>query len=74
LLASLPLRQPDREFFEAAKASRWLGQMLLPACGGIRKSPLAAGQVAAEGADVVWAFELHAIPLSGVSGAERAAR
>ncbi len=37
--ASLPLRQPDREFFEAAEASRRLGQILLPARGGIRESP-----------------------------------
>ena len=53
LLASLPLRQPDREFFEAAEASRRFGQVLLPVRGGISESSIPGGQVATEGADVV---------------------
>ena len=53
LLAALPLRQPDREFFEAAEAARRLCQILLPLCGHVSESPIAAGQVATEGADVV---------------------
>ena len=50
---ALPLRQPDREFFEPAEAARRLCQILLAARGHVSESPLAAGQVATEGADVV---------------------
>ena len=53
LLAALPLRQPDREFFETAEAARRLCQILLPLRGDVGESPIAAGQVATEGADVV---------------------
>ena len=52
-LAALPLRQPDREFFEAAEAARRLCQILLPLRGHVSESLVAAGQVATEGADVV---------------------
>jgi hypothetical protein len=47
------LRQPYREFFEAAEASRRLCQILLPPGGDVSESPIAAGQVTTEGADVV---------------------
>jgi hypothetical protein len=52
-LAALPLRQPDREFFEAPEAARRLCQILLPLCGHVSESLIAAGQVATEGTDVV---------------------
>jgi hypothetical protein len=50
---ALPLRQPDREFFEAAEAAGRLCQILLPLGGDGGESRIAAGQVATEGADVV---------------------
>jgi hypothetical protein len=53
LLAALPLRQPDREFFEPAEAARRLCQILLAVRGHVSESLIAAGQVATEGADVV---------------------
>ena len=53
LLAALPSREPDREFFEAAEAARRLCQILLAVCGHVSESLIAAGQVATEGADVV---------------------
>ena len=53
IFARLPLRQPDREFFEAAEAARRFCQILLALCGHIGESLFAAGQVATEGADVV---------------------
>ena len=51
--AALPLRQPDREFFEPAEAARRLCQILLALRGACRRIAVAAGQVATEGADVV---------------------
>jgi hypothetical protein len=47
------LRQPDREFFKAAEASRWFCQILLALGSHVSESWVAAGQVATEGADVV---------------------
>jgi hypothetical protein len=52
-LSALPLREPDREFLEAAEAARRFCQILLAVCGHVRESPIAAGQVATEGANVV---------------------
>jgi hypothetical protein len=51
--AALPARQPDRDLFEAAEASRRLCQPLLPLRGGIRCVGVAGGQVATEAADIV---------------------
>ena len=51
--AGLPAREPDRQLFETAEASRRLCQVLLPEGGGLRCSLVTPWQVATEGADVV---------------------
>jgi hypothetical protein len=52
-LAPLPMREPYRQVFEAAEASRRFCQDLLPLGRSFGRAGIAAGQVATEGAYIV---------------------
>jgi len=51
--AALPVREPYCQLFKAAETSRRLCQLLLAHGRRFGRPPIAAGQVATEGADIV---------------------